>query len=214
MSKRRWALGAKRMIDLGVSLASLAVLAVPLAGVAVWVKLDSRGPVFFRQKRPGKNRTPFRVWKFRTMHHRPESQRPEAPPLSGDPRVTRAGRFLRRSGVDELPQLVNVLLGQMSLVGPRPTLWERAEGFSSRHQRRFEMKPGITGLALVSGRNRLTWDEKAELDVVYVERFTLAMDLRILLKTPWVLLHGEGVFMDPGDAMPSSIRSGQPPGFR
>ena len=201
MCVKRGPLAVKRLIDIALSLISLIVLAIPLLGVAVWVKLDSPGPVFFRQRRPGKGKKPFPVWKFRTMLHRPKPRTPEAPPGLDDPRVTRAGRFLRRSGIDELPQLVNVLLGQMSLVGPRPTLWERADSFSEPHQRRFDMRPGITGLALISGRNRLSWDEKAELDVFYVEHWTLAMDLRILWKTPWVLLRGVGVFMNPRDSI-------------
>jgi len=206
MRHRQCALAVKRAMDIGCSLLCLALLLIPFAGVALWVKLDSPGSAFFRQRRPGKNRGPFRVWKFRTMVHRPEVSGAEAPPEYGDSRVTKAGSFLRRSGIDELPQLVNVLLGQMSLVGPRPTLWERAERFGPRHQRRFEMKPGITGLALISGRNRLTWDQKAELDVFYVENWNLALDLQILWKTPWILLRGEGVFMDPEDGVVSSDR--------
>ena len=201
----------KRTIDLALSMMALVSLVMPFLVVAVWIKSDSSGPVFFRQRRPGKDKNPFRVWKFRTMIHRPTATALEAPPVRGDVRVTRAGRVLRRSGIDELPQLVNVLRGQMSLVGPRPTLWERAEVFDPRRQRRFEMKPGITGLALISGRNRLSWDEKADLDVFYVEHWTLAMDLRILARTPWTLLRGEGVYMLPDDSIASTHRGESPP---
>jgi len=212
MGKQRFRLGVKRTIDLALSAISLVILVMPLLAVAVWIKLDSCGPVFFRQVRPGKDKKPFRVYKFRTMIHRPATTGPEASPVRGDLRVTRAGRVLRRSGIDELPQLVNVLVGQMSLVGPRPTLWERAERFTSRHQHRFDIRPGITGLALISGRNRLSWDEKAELDVFYVEHWTLVMDLRILAKTPWTLLRADGEFMDPGDSVTSACGNGHPPG--
>lgn len=209
--KQRLRFGAKRAIDLALSVISLAILVMPFLVVAVWIKSDSSGPVFFRQTRPGKNKKPFRVWKFRTMLHRPKATGPEAPPVRGDVRVTRAGRVLRRSGLDELPQLVNVLSGQMSLVGPRPTLWERADRFSPQHQHRFDMRPGITGLALISGRNRLSWDEKADLDVFYVKHWTLAMDLKILAKTPWTLLRGEGVYMTPDDSIASTHRGESPP---
>jgi lipopolysaccharide/colanic/teichoic acid biosynthesis glycosyltransferase len=197
------------MIDLVVSL-GLIILVAPLL-LLLWllVRLTSRGPALFRQERLGRERKPFTVLKFRTMHignddriHRDYVTRllcadAAAPAgdsglfkLNADPRVTRVGAWLRRSSLDELPQLINVLRGEMSLVGPRPVLPWEAQLFPEAYQRRFAVKPGITGLWQVSGRSRLSMQTALELDVEYVLRRSLALDLSILLRTGPALFRG------------------------
>ena len=185
----------KRIVDVLVSGIALLILAFPLAAVALAIKLDDRGPVFFRQIRIGRGGKPFRVWKFRTMSVMEVS--PEGPDLlsRGDPRITRVGRLLRNLGLDELPQLLNVLTGEMSLVGPRPTLSYQVERYSPFQKRRLEVRPGITSLAVVAGRNALSWNERIELDVWYIDHWSLGLDLRILAKTLWcVLITREGLY--------------------
>jgi lipopolysaccharide/colanic/teichoic acid biosynthesis glycosyltransferase len=197
------------MIDLVVAL-GLIILVAPLL-LLLWllVRLTSRGPALFRQERLGRERKPFTVLKFRTMHignddriHRDYvtgllSADAAAPAgdsglfkLDADPRVTRVGAWLRRTSLDELPQLFNVLRGEMSLVGPRPVLPWEARLFSEAYQRRFAVKPGITGLWQVSGRSRLSMRTALELDVEYVLRRSLALDLSILLRTGPALFRG------------------------
>ncbi len=188
---------AKRTLDLAVASAGLAVLAPALAALGLAVRLDSPGPVLFRQRRLGRHGRPFELLKFRTM-------RPDADVVIGsdnvvanpvdDPRVTRIGRILRRTSLDELPQLLNVLRGEMSLVGPRPDLPEALEMYDDRERRKLDAKPGITGLAQVSGRNLLDAHTKWALDADYGASATLALDLRILAKTVWKVVTREGVY--------------------
>jgi lipopolysaccharide/colanic/teichoic acid biosynthesis glycosyltransferase len=193
----------KRIVDVLASGIALLVLAFPFAAVALAVKLDDRGPVFFRQIRVGCGGKPFRVWKFRTMSVMEVS--PEGPDLlsRGDPRITRVGRLLRNLGLDELPQLLNVLAGEMSLVGPRPTLAYQVARYDEFQRRRLELRPGITSLAVVSGRNALLWIERIKLDVWYIDHWSLGLDLRILLRTLWCVLvtrkglYGEDEVNDP-----------------
>jgi len=175
-------------IDLAASALALALLALPFAAIAFAIKLDSRGPVFFWQIRIGRGGKPFRVWKFRTMSAMEVS--PKGPDLLSrdDPRITRVGRRLRNLGLDELPQLLNVFAGDMSLVGPRPTLAYQVERYSRLQKRRLEVRPGITSLAVVSGRNALSWQERIELDVWYIDHWSLGLALRILTKTLWCVL--------------------------
>lgn len=189
----------KRAIDIAVSFAGL-VLCVPLfVVVAVLIKLDSPGPVFFRQERIGKGGRPFYPFKFRTMVQNAERMGLGYNTAVDDPRITRVGRVLRNWGIDELPQLINVLKGEMSLVGPRPTLRYQVEKYDAFQRRRLEVKPGITGWALVNGRNRLSWEERIKLDVWYVDNWSLWLDVKILLKTLWVVLvTHEGVYGEGG----------------
>ena len=189
----------KRAMDIVISLSCGLLLVAPFVLLAAAIRMDSPGPAFFRQDRPGRFGRPFRVWKLRTMTHRPERTGVEQPPQASDPRVTRIGRFLRTYGLDELPQLINVLRGEMSLVGPRPTLIERAARYDAHQRRRLAVKPGITGPAIIAGRNDLSWDEKIERDLWYVDHASLIVDLRILLATPWCLVRGKGVYMRPED---------------
>lgn len=193
----------KRIVDVIISFIALVILAIPFAVIAFAIKLDSQGPVFFRQEREGMYGKPFKIWKFRTMAHDPSRIGYQPPPVLGDARITRVGNILRRSGVDELPQLFNVLLGDMSLVGPRPVHPFRAANFNERQKRRFFVKPGITGWALIHGRNSLAWKKKLEYDLWYVDHISFWLDLLILWRTPWVILRGEGVFMDSRDSLES-----------
>ncbi|MEX2103596.1 MAG: sugar transferase [Gaiellaceae bacterium] len=180
----------KRALDLaGAGLALL--LASPLLLLAALaISLDDRGPVLYRQRRVGRHGEEFDLLKLRTMVVGAEAQGPGWAVNEGDPRITRAGRVLRRLSLDELPQLWNVVRGEMSLVGPRPTLAYQVERYTPRQRRRLEVKPGITGWAQVRGRASLPWDERIELDVWYVEHCSLWLDLRILARTPSALFSG------------------------
>jgi len=167
---------------------------------ALAIKLDSPGPVFFTQERVGKDGNDFRIIKFRTMVVGAEKQGAGYEVLAGDARITRLGNVLRRLHIDELPQLFNVLVGQMSLVGPRPTLRYQVEQYTAFQRRRLEMKPGMTGLAQVSGGNLLSWPRRIEMDVEYIDHWSWAMDFSILLRTVGVLVHRRGVYAQSTDA--------------
>jgi lipopolysaccharide/colanic/teichoic acid biosynthesis glycosyltransferase len=188
---------AKRAIDLvGASLASVVLLPVT-AVVCVVVKLGSHGPVLFRQRRLGKNGVPFTLYKFRTMQDgAPMLRNADGSAFvgAGDPRLTRAGRFLRDSTLDEIPQLVNVLRGEMSLVGPRPDLVEQLELYDDMMRRKLEAKPGMASLSLVHGRNSLAWYKRAELDVYYVDHRSLLLDAKIFLMALLMVLLRRGVY--------------------
>ena len=202
----------KRTSDLIIaSLATLLLL--PLWSlIALLIKLDSRGPIFYKQERVGMDGRIFLCYKFRTMQadtddatHREFQRRyiagqAEADPnsdgapvykLKADPRITRVGRWLRRASLDELPQLLNVLRGDMSIVGPRPPIPYEVEAYELWHRKRLDMKPGMTGLWQVSGRNRLPFDEMVRLDLFYIENWSLLLDLKIILKTLPVMLRGD-----------------------
>jgi sugar transferase EpsL len=195
----------KRLIDLALTL-PLALLALPvLAVVAVLIRLRLGAPVLFRQVRPGRGGVPFTLYKFRTMRECSDS---DGRPLPDANRLTPLGRFLRSTSLDELPELWNVIRGDMSLVGPRPLLMEYLPLYSARQRRRHEVRPGLTGWAQVNGRNAISWEERFELDLWYVEHRSLLLDLRILLRTVGVALSGRGVAA-PGEAtMPPFRGSG------
>jgi lipopolysaccharide/colanic/teichoic acid biosynthesis glycosyltransferase len=178
----------KRALDLGLSGAGLLVLALPFVAIALAIKLDSKGPVFFRQERAGKEAKPFRIWKFRTMVVGAVRQGLGYTVARDDPRITRVGRILRNVGLDELPQILNVISGTMSLVGPRPTFSYQVAQYDAHQRRGLSVRPGITSLAVVSGRNALPWRERIALDLWYVEHWSLRLDLRILARTLWVVL--------------------------
>jgi len=194
----------KRALDIAIS-SFVLVLGAPLWGfLAVLVKVESAGPAIFRQKRLGKDGTPFQCYKFRSMYAGAEGQlnnlldksrlRDPIFKMKDDPRVTRVGRFLRRSSLDEIPQFVNVLFGQMSLVGPRPPLPREVENYSPWHRERLKGKPGITGLWQVSGRSELGFDEMVLLDIYYLHNPSIFFDLRILAKTLIAVLFAKGAY--------------------
>jgi exopolysaccharide biosynthesis polyprenyl glycosylphosphotransferase len=193
----------KRSVDVLASAAGLAVLAPLLAVVAVLIKLDTRGPVFFRQPREGRGGQRFRIVKFRTMGQDAEQRRFELAELNDmdggplfkikdDPRVTRVGRVLRKWSIDELPQLWNVLRGEMSLVGPRPFVVHESELITGWAGRRLETTPGITGLWQVLGRNDIPFDEMVKLDYIYVTNWSLWWDIKILVQTLPVVFSRKG----------------------
>ena len=185
----------KRLLDLGISVIGLLILAVPFALIALAIKLDSKGPAFFRQERVGKDGWIFKPWKFRTMVVGAVDQGLGYNVAQDDPRITGVGRFLRSWGLDELSQLINVLRGEMSIVGPRPTLKYQVEQYNDFQRRRLSVKPGITGWALIHGRNLLTWEERIKYDVWYADHWSIPLDLWIMLKTIWVvLIKREGVY--------------------
>jgi lipopolysaccharide/colanic/teichoic acid biosynthesis glycosyltransferase len=187
---------ASRALDVVVASVALAISAPPLAVAAVLIKLESRGPVFYRQRRVGRGGKPFDLWKLRTMVPGAEAMGAGIYVVEGDPRITRTGRWLRRLSLDELPNLINVLKGEMALVGPRPTVQEQVDRYTERQRLRLEVKPGITGWAQVNGRTSLPWPERIELDVWYVEHRSLWLDLRILAKTARLLATGQGLYSD------------------
>ena len=207
-SYARWEPVARRAVDLAVVVVALLVLAIPMLLISMSIKWGSPGPAFYRQQRIGRGGRPFTMYKFRTMRvggsdaqHREliaRELRGEDTSVNGswkidcDPRVTRVGSFLRRTSVDELPQLINVLRGQMSLVGPRPCLdWEAAM-FPAKFAERFDVPPGLTGLWQVSGRSTMGTLEMLELDLAYVRSWSFWSDLGILFKTVPALLKGQG----------------------
>ena len=184
---RRLYFAIKRGIDLGAAGLALALLSAPLALIALAVKLDSRGPVFYRQQRAGKNGKPFSMLKFRSMVPNAEHIGLGYEVAERDPRITRMGGWLRNWGVDELPQLFNVLKGDMTLVGPRAARLDQIEQFTPEERRRMLISPGITGWALVNGRNSIPWKRRIELDLWYLAHQSLWVDLIILLRTVWVV---------------------------
>jgi lipopolysaccharide/colanic/teichoic acid biosynthesis glycosyltransferase len=185
-----------RALDVLLAALLLAVTAPFLGLAALAIRLESRGPVFYRQRRVGRHGRPFELWKLRTMVPGAESMGAGVYVLEGDPRITRVGRLLRRFSLDELPNLVNVLAGDMAIVGPRPTVQEQVDRYTERQRRRLEVKPGITGWAQINGRTSLPWPERIELDVWYVEHRSLRLDLRILARTARMLASGRGLYSE------------------
>jgi exopolysaccharide biosynthesis polyprenyl glycosylphosphotransferase len=203
----------KRTCDLAISALAIIVLLPLWLLISILIKLDSKGPVFYTQERVGMDGRLFLLYKFRTMEagadpelHREYQRRfiagradanlgnPHKPTykLLADPRITRVGRWLRRMSLDEVPQLLNVLRGEMSVVGPRPPIPYEVEAYALWHRKRLDMKPGLTGLWQVSGRNRLPFEEMVRLDLYYIENWSLLLDLKIILRTVFVMLGGEG----------------------
>jgi lipopolysaccharide/colanic/teichoic acid biosynthesis glycosyltransferase len=179
-----------RALDVAGASVALALASPVLGLAALAVKLEDGGPVLYRQRRVGLRGEEFELVKLRTMMEGAERQGAGWAVNEGDPRITRVGRFLRRLSLDELPQLWNVVRGDMSLIGPRPTLAYQVERYTPRQRRRLEVKPGITGWAQIHGRARLPWEERIELDVWYVEHRSPLVDLKILLRTPLALFGG------------------------
>ena len=183
-----------RWVDLLVASLGLVLTAPFLLLAALAVKLDSRGPVLYRQERVGRDGELFEMWKLRTMTHGAPLGGIWDPLTEDDPRITRVGAWLRKTSLDELPNLFNVLRGEMAIVGPRPTISEQVEEYTPEQRRRLEVKPGLTGWAQVNGRASLPWEERIELDVWYVDHRTARLDLRILARTVGLLVTGRGLY--------------------
>ncbi len=185
----------KRLFDFVAAVLAILLLSPLLGLIALAILISDGGPVFFRQERVGKDGKRFRVFKFRTMITDAESKGLFT--HENDPRITRIGKLLRRWSLDELPQLLNVLLGHMSLVGPRPTLPYQVEKYDARQHGRLLVRPGITGLAQVKGRNALTWPEKIELDLEYIQRMSFWLDLKIIFLTIPALFQKKALYKPP-----------------
>jgi lipopolysaccharide/colanic/teichoic acid biosynthesis glycosyltransferase len=185
-----------RALDVLVAGALLVLTSPLLLAAVIAIRLESRGRAIYRQRRVGRNGQPFELWKLRTMVPGAEAMGAGIYVLEGDARITRIGRLLRRFSLDELPNLVNVLKGDMAIVGPRPTIQEQVDRYTERQRRRLEVKPGITGWAQVHGRTSLPWPERIELDVWYVEHRSLRLDLRILARTARLLASGHGLYSE------------------
>jgi sugar transferase EpsL len=198
MSKRVQAY-LKRVFDIVVSAVALTVLAPVMGLIALLVWRTMGRPVLFRQVRPGLHGKPFVMYKFRTMRDLRDA---EGKLLPDEARLTPFGRWLRSTSLDELPELLNVLRGEMSLVGPRPLLMEYLDRYTPEQARRHEVKPGITGWAQIHGRNNLSWDERFKLDVWYVDHWSLWLDLKILWRTLWMVLRREGISAQGHATMP------------
>ncbi|CAI2648823.1 sugar transferase [Apilactobacillus kunkeei] len=192
-------LTVKRLFDIAASLFALLITLPLTLVVSLCIYLDDRGPIFYTQERIGKDGQPFRIYKFRSMCQNADDKKKELTEqnevkgamfkMSNDPRVTRVGCFIRRHSIDELPQLINVLLGSMTVVGPRPPLPEEVDQYSQRDKERLKVKPGCTGLWQVSGRNSLDFDEMVELDIDYIEHASLLLDMKICFKTIWIMIY-------------------------
>jgi lipopolysaccharide/colanic/teichoic acid biosynthesis glycosyltransferase len=185
-----------RTFDILTAAIALVILSPFLAIAAIAIKLGSRGPVFYRQRRVGLDDREFEMLKLRTMVQGSDPVGVGTIVSRRDPRVTGAGRFLRRTSLDEVPNLINVLRGEMAIVGPRPTIPAQVDDYTPRQRRRHEVLPGITGWAQVQGRAGIPWGERIELDLWYVEHRSAALDLRILLKTASLVLSGQGLAPD------------------
>jgi lipopolysaccharide/colanic/teichoic acid biosynthesis glycosyltransferase len=201
--------GLPRWADLVIATIGLVLVSPFLAAAAIAIKLESRGPVFYRQRRVGKGGFVFDMFKLRTMRRGADPIGVGTAVTADDPRVTRVGRLLRRYSLDELPNLINVLKGDMRIVGPRATLPAQVELYTPRQRRRLDLRPGVTGWAQIHGRAGIPWEERIELDVWYVEHRSPWLDLRILARTPAALLGGAGdVAPDPyaGSSADSPLR--------
>jgi lipopolysaccharide/colanic/teichoic acid biosynthesis glycosyltransferase len=201
--------GLPRAADLAIAAVGLVLLSPLLLAAAIAIKFESRGPVLYRQRRVGKDGLIFELFKLRTMRRGADPVGVGTAVTADDPRVTRVGRFLRRYSLDELPNLINVLRGEMRIVGPRATLPAQVELYTPRQLRRLDLRPGVTGWAQIHGRAGIPWEERIELDVWYVEHRSLWLDLKILARTPAALIGGAGsVARDPyaGSSPDSPLR--------
>jgi len=186
----------KRIFDVFFALIAVVLLSPVFIVVSILIVVSDGFPVFFTQVRPGREGIPFKLHKFRTMK---EVRNKKINIPEDSDRITKLGKFLRRTSLDELPELFNVLEGKMSIVGPRPLLMRYLERYSNEQARRHEVLPGITGWAQINGRNAISWEEKFRLDIWYVDHWTFCLDIRIILQTIWKVIKGEGV-SQPGRA--------------
>jgi undecaprenyl phosphate N,N'-diacetylbacillosamine 1-phosphate transferase len=184
------------MFDLFLSLFLLIILSPIFIIIAILIKLDSKGPIFYKQERVGKDGKLFNIWKFRSMIVNAENLGERYGYTKDDPRITKVGKFLRNVSLDELPQLINILMGDMSFIGPRPGLKYQVDQYSNFQKKRLLVKQGITGWAQVNGRHEITWSQRIKLDVWYVDNQSLWLDAKILLKTFKIVFNRKGVLAD------------------
>src|SRR5690625_3724912 len=186
----------KRTFDLVLSIFLLIALSPILLTVAIIIKIEGRGPILFKQKRGGLYQRNFYIYKFRTMVENAENIGLGYKTEENDPRITKVGSILRKYSIDEIPQLINIIKGDMSIVGPRPALPVQTDNYNSYQLQRLQVKPGITGLAQINGRNTLTWDERIKWDVEYVNKASLGLDIKIILKTVFIVLRRKDIYKD------------------
>lgn len=191
----------KRVMDVVGGGTGIVALLPITAVIATAIRLESKGPILYRQERIGVNGRPFEMLKFRSMLRLEDSYDSSGEPLENYDRVTKVGRLIRAASLDELPQLINVVKGEMSLVGPRPTLRYQVERYDERQHGRLSVRPGLTGLAQVNGRNSLSWDEKIDFDLQYVRKLTFRLDLKILIRTTAVIVRQESVAFQKHDSL-------------
>lgn len=189
-------MGIKHFLDKVFSCLLLILLCPFFILICILIKLDSKGPVIFIQQRVGKNQVLFDIYKFRTMIPNAINIGNGVYTEENDPRITRVGKFLRKTSLDELPQLLNIFKGEMSFIGPRPTLEYQVKQYSDFQKKRLLMKPGVTGLAQINGRNSISWPERIKYDVQYVENWSLGFDIKILFRTFSVIFKREGLYGD------------------
>lgn len=183
----------KRPVDFILSLVAIIICSPLLIAIAIIIKLDSKGPIFFIQERVGKNNLKFNIYKFRTMVNNADRLGPGLKTSKNDVRVTNIGNILRKTSLDEIPQLLNIIKGDMSIIGPRPTVEKVVDQLPKENRKRHMVRPGVTGLAQVNGRQSLSWSEKVKYDLTYVESLAFLVDIKILLKTVFVVFNQEAV---------------------
>jgi len=188
----------KSIFDVTVSLFLFVLLFPVFVIFAVLIKIDIQGPIFFKQERCGKDGTLFTIYKFRTMVENAVNLGTGLQLCENDPRITKVGNFLRKWSLDELPQLINIIKGDMSIVGPRPTLQYQVDQYDELQRKRLLMKPGVTGWAQVNGRNSLSWEKRIELDIWYIENYSLWLNIKILFKTVGVAVLRDGLYGEAG----------------
>ena len=188
----------KRIIDIISGVIGLIITSPLWLYVVIKIKTEDRGPVFFVQERVGRNSRLFRMYKFRSMVVGAEKKGLGVFVSTDDERITKIGKYIRKTSIDELPQLINVLKGEMSIVGPRPTLEYQVERYNKEQKRRLLVKPGITGWAQVNGRNNMTWPEKIELDLWYVDHWSVGLDLKIIGRTIILVIKRKGIYAEEG----------------
>ena len=212
MPSRRWQLAVKHAGDRVAAGVLLLLLSPAFAVIGLLVWLEDGRPIFFRQDRVGRYGRRFLIWKFRTMVVEADRLLDKEGRVHGDGRITRAGRFLRLTSLDELPQLINVIRGEMSFIGPRPGLKEHYDRYTAAQKRRYNMRPGVTGLAQVNGRNTLPWSRRIAYDLEYIDQFSLWQDVKILAKTIAIVATGKNLVLDRNpelvDDLPPSRDSG------
>lgn len=201
---KKWEMVIKRIMDIIISILILLLSSPFLLIIIVAIRLSSSGPALFRQRRLGKNGIPYTCYKFRTMFlNSPDVRNPDGSTFNemNDPRVTKVGNFLRKTSLDEFPQFINVIKGDMSLVGPRPDQVDQLQYYTEYDKLKLLVKPGVTGLAAVEVRNAATWEQRKKLDIKYVENQSLWLDISILWRTVWVVLLHKGVFSTPDNQL-------------
>lgn len=192
----------KRVLDIVIGIAALPFLALICAVLVPVIKHEDKGPAFYNAPRVGKNRVEFKMYKFRSMKvDSPDLKMPDGSTYNGpdDPRMTKIGALMRRTSLDEVPQFLNVLIGNMSLIGPRPDVWDEVELYEGDDERKLEVKPGITGYAQVYGRNSIPWKQRIRLDVFYVDHISFLLDVKIFFKTIASIVKEEGIYNEPDE---------------